>query len=361
MDSRTYRKIRKLIRNPRQYWEDSQIKKFIFGSNQKNNNTQPDTINNSKMPPIANNLTHTPLQNQTLQSYILKPPSNSNTNTKKQIILYCNTIYDINIEITSLQGTALSRDNLLHLKQSEIDNLIELRIKESTDVTQFKQKNYLSFELSDNFTYKVSEQSIFQALSQEQRTFFSNFKFILIINPKSNFCYAIHTCSFKPRLCVVITEKDCLKNLNKLYIDDLFISKDLIETDDLLHNFRNINIITNDAEDIYQALRDRFRETSTKDYNVFIPIKRDSQSAPIIKQENDYKDYDILLSTKETNTREFSCFRDYIENLELKELYIREEIVLRYKSLLKYSLFKDSFATFLSFASLDGYKFYEID
>lgn len=35
MASRTYRKIRKLIRNPRQYWEDSQIKKFIFGSNQK--------------------------------------------------------------------------------------------------------------------------------------------------------------------------------------------------------------------------------------------------------------------------------------------------------------------------------------
>lgn len=361
MTYRTIRKLRKLIRDPKQYWEDSKVRKFLLDMSRKKN--LPMDIPKA---PITQTCI---IKNEDLSKNTIEPkkslqPQKISYVEEKQIKLDCVNFSKLNILTTYLKGTNLSKDNLLYLKQTELDELIEFRIKESNDVTQFKEKNYLSLDLIDNIDFGVSEESIFQALNLEQRSFFSNFKFILVTNPKSNFGYAIHTCSFKPRLSVVVTDKISVKHLNPLYIDDLYISEDLLAYIDSLDRFRNVKVISTDIEDIYGSIRNRFRETSTKDYNVFIPIKiSDNRNENLIKNFEEFKDYDILISVEKENTRKTYArtFNEYIEQIKVKEIFIREELVLRYKSLLRKSLENDDFVNFLKCSLIDGYKFYEID
>lgn len=332
--NKTLRKIRKLFRSPKQYWIDSKLKKHLSKSILFRNSFSDGVRMNADVG-------------------LISPSANQNS-----ICASLSKDTGVCISIEPITKTALSRDNLLYLKQEDFDTQIEIKILESDDVTQFKQKNYLGYNLSDKLSSEITVESIVDSLTQSQKDFFASFKFILLINPSSKLIYAIRHCSFKPRIILVVTKEDCLSNINKDYIDDLIVTNDISNLLNI-NEYRNIEICQNQLDAIYECIRYRMRELSSKDYNLFIPIKK-TQPNKILKL-NSYSNYDYLIKANLNLKGESKTFESLLKFINIDELYMREELIFRYKHLIRHCQQINNYEKLLKFTTFDGYKCYELN
>lgn len=369
----TIRKLRKLVRNPRQYWADSKLRKILIG--QKVNQPEEIKISNvSSKNEISNNLIVAENKSakdnkKVTRIKVLENPKKTN-NTDKTLTISKPTILSkinnekIVVELNECRKSSLSRDNMIHLIQDSDDELLKVLLKQSDDITQSKDKNFFAAQFIDQIDKSVNTSMIFVQLGQEVKDIFSHYKFILIKNPKSHFIEAAKISSFKSQIICIITDEACMDILDPKIIDELILTKEIAEKFDI-RQFRNWEICDNSVDSIYKAVRARLRELSSKDYNCFIPVYNYSNEENLPIDFTIFEEYDCLVKLKsnigDKNHTVNKNFNEVLQALDIQSLIVREELVLKYKKTLIDGIHNKDFSKFLYYSLLDGKKYYEIN
>lgn len=369
----TIRKLRKLVRNPRQYWADSKLRKILIGHKVN----QPEEIKISNIS-SKNEISNKPIvaENKSAKDNVkvtrIKVLENSKktNNTDELLTISKPTILSkinnekIVVELNECRKSSLSRDNMIHLIQDSDDELLKVLLNQSDDITQSKDKNFFAAHFNDEIDKSVNTSMIFVQLGAEVKDIFSHYKFILIKNPKSHFIEAAKIASFKSQIICIITDEACMDILDPKIIDELILTKEIAEKFDI-RQFRNWEICDNSVDSIYKAVRARLRELSSKDYNCFIPVYNTSNEENLSIDFTMFEEYDCLVKLKsnigDKNHTANNNFNEVLQDLDIQSLIVREELVLKYKKTLIDGIHNKDFSKFLYYSLLDGKKYYEIN
>ncbi len=337
--NKCYKKFLKLAREPRKFFYDSKFFKFIF----------------ENIVSVLNKNTRGRVVDERIESDGCKLIS---------IKISRPMLSDeLNIKYQNLCQTSLSKDNLLIVDDdSECIKSIISNINwfDEARVVQFKSKNLAILKYqNDKFTSSTEE--ILNAFPSEVKEFFGKFKFVLSCNPLSNYINAIRLCSTKVRTICIITNEKSIEYISPLNTDCLIISKHLVEKiKDVIDQFRFIDIIDiTNMHDIEFSVKESLRQLSSKDFNMFIPIKFDELSINNFVDPDLYISYDILCNFECATDSNNITFEQLLNSITVKSLLVREELYFRYKNLITYSKNKDDYRKLLGVMLKDGNKIYE--
>ncbi len=261
-----------------------------------------------------------------------------------------------------IEITNLTKDNLIIFNNSGvIDRVLERckNIQSSNKVTQFKEKNLFIAEFNEcNSDLDASQ--LFMTIAKELRLVLGNFRFMLFSDPKSKLFEAFRMCSTRCNVICIISKKESLIRITPNNVDFLIIEKSLLPELERADDYRNITCYDQSSSDsLPNAVVDLLRRISSKDFNMFVPVffqkLEDSQNLNVTK----YRDYDLItriswINTDKTDISSHNSFDRLSNDIRVTDLFVREEIFLRYSSLIMNAKMSGSWVKFLSTASRDG-------
>lgn len=374
------KKIKKLLRNPKQFFIDSKLYKFVSNSSceatdksQTNTTSVNEELQNLTKINKTNIASFVPV-NQTKQNenkvnaketnpinkQTIKPKEKSNSMSFFEISSSPLST-EITVNYKNLLKSNLSKDNLLIINDENnttkfiIEN-IEWFNEEK--VTQFKEKNLKLISYKNN---KLSNSSseIANKFPIELKEYFGSFKFILCSNPQSHYITAIRFSSAKIRTICLINKFESLPYISDKYTDCLIIDESLISHVQNIDKFRYVECINfNNSKEIADIIKNVLREFSSKDYNLFLPIYISEEINNYLIDPDLYESYsiiiDVLFSSKKANN-----FKQLIDSSTINALLIREELFFRYKNLIKVAQINKDYKELLKIMLQDGYKVHE--
>jgi len=302
--SRFQRKLRKLFRDPRQFFQDARIMRLLLGE--------------EEAPPTFN------------------PGGKSYENPM--------ILGEITVELDGYHGIVLEKkvaqEHLATIffvrkeRGAEIDDFC-LELVDDPEFIGFKER-YLYFMLYENSHRLTTEEEIAALFRKEgmlKSGVLNRFRNLFFVNPESLLPFALRAGFCNCRLCLVLTEDYAYPEMIEEYageIDVLIHHRALAISDDL--PIRNA-IAYGDGDALENLVKMTIINNGAKEKNVFLPIRQIDDIETYLES-----DFDALLFLKRPlASKETPCTTMGEITAELLEaldtLLVREEVYQRYQSL----------------------------
>lgn len=303
MSSNAYRKIKKLFRDPKQYWADSKIRKILYGNT--------DIVREVGQP----------------------AKSQSNNENYSLMIFDMDESDNVLVKVKNKINTKLKKDNCLFAVNSrESGDILQNIMKVANGITQLKKDNFVELRINrkNPLVKAASVALLVKGFKNEDIEWLADFKFLIVVNPTDNIYMALRSLSCWLKVVAIVDRQSVVDSINNENVDYLIVD-DSLNVDD--NKYRYIKKFTKGKNE-FLKIRESLREISSKEPNYFLPLlKLNSQT---ILDSEKFKIYDaIVRMAKPFCMGDFKTFEELGKNFEVTELFVREEVFFRYKKIIE--------------------------
>lgn len=326
MNNNTYRKIKKLFRDPKQYWADSKIRKVLCGNTEMVKETDVSVMNNLNDA------------NYSLMIFDVGADGNVFVKVKNKI------------------NTKLKKDNCLFAVNSrESGDILQNIMKVANDVTQLKTDNFVELRINrkNSLVKDASVALLVKCFKNEDIEWLASFKFLIVVNPTDNIYMALRNLSCWLRVIAIVDRQNVIDTINNENVDYLIVDESLRVDDG---KYRYIKRFTKGKNE-FLKIRESLREISSKEPNYFLPILK-SNNQTILDIEK-FKIYDAIVRMKKPFCKgNFNTFEELGKKFEISELFVREEVFFRYKKIIELCSKNKEYSKLICWMLKDGGRLY---
>lgn len=370
------KKLKKLKKDPIQFFIDSKLVKFFNINFLKNKQIQNKQILNKE------------LIEPRLFGYIVGDWNNININFFNKKIIYSD------LGFPTLFITNNFNKKLIH------NNFIKILLNNS-DFISFREKSLFFLRISSNFNNKkLSDNEIFKLinkysiLKENKLKFFRN---LVVYNPKNIWPFILKKINFNIKLTVIVDNYESLNfikeyideidaliysnNLNISFLNNIFRYEEF--EDIILYKIKNLkwskninnkltlkdynfqfNYVNKTIEEKYEYIINLLKEilidfSYKKERNLFLPVICNKDNFEKIDEYNDDLTIQGLIDFKNKSNNFNNKFEDIINNIEINQLFLRENVYCCYKTFILENKMNQKNLKKLLFKSLKDGVYYE--